>query len=282
MSKPRDPSSAELSSAVALAKRLMIGAVLLLLAGASARADDVARDAMAAKAARLIAAYPDHLERLDGNMLVWKDGERMPFEDGVAGKSADALLDNPDIEDQFTYAYPLADQPVTPPPPNFDPGRIRNQAFFTKMYGDCKKGLGDKLVTIDWLPKKKGGRLQTTTVNGIDKKLKAISDELDALPGKYDAFLVPSAGSYVCRAIAATNRRSGHAYGFAVDINATHADYWLWNKSSSKDKAAPYHNRVPIEIVRIFEKHGFIWGGRWYHFDTMHFEYRPELIGAAP
>ena len=34
-----------------------------------------------------------------------------------------------------------------------------------------------------------------------------------------------------------------------------------------------------MEIVRIFEKHGFIWGGRWYHYDTMHFEYRPELLG---
>ena len=31
----------------------------------------------------------------------------------------------------------------------------------------------------------------------------------------------------------------------------------------------------------IFEKHGFIWGGRWYHYDTMHFEYRPELVGAV-
>jgi hypothetical protein len=30
--------------------------------------------------------------------------------------------------------------------------------------------------------------------------------------------------------------------------------------------------------VEIFEKHGFIWGGRWYHYDTMHFEYRPEIL----
>ncbi len=30
--------------------------------------------------------------------------------------------------------------------------------------------------------------------------------------------------------------------------------------------------------IDIFERHGFIWGGRWYHFDTMRFEYRPELL----
>ena len=29
------------------------------------------------------------------------------------------------------------------------------------------------------------------------------------------------------------------------------------------------------------EAEGFIWGGRWYHYDTMHFEYRPELLDDA-
>nr|WP_310556777.1 M15 family metallopeptidase [Flavobacterium sp.] len=35
---------------------------------------------------------------------------------------------------------------------------------------------------------------------------------------------------------------------------------------------------MPQKIVAIFEKYGFIWGGNWTHYDTMHFEYRPELI----
>jgi D-alanyl-D-alanine carboxypeptidase len=39
-----------------------------------------------------------------------------------------------------------------------------------------------------------------------------------------------------------------------------------------------HRNRLPFDIVQIFEKHGFIWGGKWGHFDTMHFEYRPELL----
>ena len=42
-----------------------------------------------------------------------------------------------------------------------------------------------------------------------------------------------------------------------------------------------YRNRMPKEIVDIFERHGFIWGGKWYHYDTMHFEYRPELLDDA-
>jgi len=28
-----------------------------------------------------------------------------------------------------------------------------------------------------------------------------------------------------------------------------------------------YKTRFPGEIVRIFKAHGFIWGGKWYHYD---------------
>jgi hypothetical protein len=31
-------------------------------------------------------------------------------------------------------------------------------------------------------------------------------------------------------------------------------------------------------VIRAFEGEGFIWGGKWPWFDTMHFEYHPELI----
>jgi hypothetical protein len=50
-----------------------------------------------------------------------------------------------------------------------------------------------------------------------------------------------------------------------------------WDGGGS-DKALSYRNDTPAEIVKIFGKQGFIWGGRWFHYDTMHFEYRPELI----
>ena len=40
--------------------------------------------------------------------------------------------------------------------------------------------------------------------------------------------------------------------------------------------------QIPTEIIDIFERRGFIWGGKWSHYDTMHFEYRPELLTAPP
>ena len=69
-------------------------------------------------------------------------------------------------------------------------------------------------------------------------------------------------------------------FGTAIDVAAAHSQYWLRAKLGAGGHIA-YKNEIPLEIVRIFEAHGFIWGGKWYHYDTMHFEYRPELIGGG-
>ena len=68
-----------------------------------------------------------------------------------------------------------------------------------------------------------------------------------------------------------------YGIGIAVDLAVRQSDYWRWYKPGP-DGRFRYRNRIPWKIVEIFEKHGFIWGGKWYHFDTMHFEYRPELL----
>ncbi|MBN9071220.1 MAG: M15 family metallopeptidase [Rhizobiales bacterium] len=70
---------------------------------------------------------------------------------------------------------------------------------------------------------------------------------------------------------------SMHAYGAAIDLNTKYTAYWQWQKPDAAGHIK-WSNRIPKEIVDIFERHGFIWGGRWYHYDTMHFEYRPEML----
>ena len=79
---------------------------------------------------------------------------------------------------------------------------------------------------------------------------------------------------YFWRAIAKTNRLSPHSFGIAVDLNPDKGPYWQW----SKLRPHPLQKTFPPAIVSLFEDNGFIWGGKWEHFDLMHFEYRPELI----
>jgi hypothetical protein len=228
-------------------------------------------------AARLKSAYPAFITGIEGNKIVFKDGT-LPLDDGK-DKSFDAWLAHPDIKDMFRYPYPRG-APATQPPRDFDPGRARNAEFFTKIYGDCRKSaFAASLTTISWLPKKSGQRIEISRLNGAAEHLLAISNELDALPAEFNVFLVPSAGGYVCRSIAGTDQRSGHGYGIAIDIATKHSHYWRWAKGGPGGSPT-YQNDIPMKIVDIFEKHGFIWGGRWYHYDTMHFEYRPELVGA--
>ena len=229
------------------------------------------------KIAALVAAYPDHIATQDDNELVMKDGTRFAIDDGKGEKPFETLLNQPDIADQFYVPYRLGNAGF-PPGVDEDPGRVRFEPLFRKMYGDCQKGeVEGRLVTVKWLPKNKGGSVKVTSINGVAKALEAVSAELDELPQKFMRYLKPSAGTYNCRVIAGTKRMSMHSYAASIDINTKVSDYWRWSKAD-KDGKYPYKNQVPIEIVEIFEKHGFIWGGKWYHYDTMHFEYRPELV----
>jgi D-alanyl-D-alanine carboxypeptidase len=235
-----------------------------------------------AEALRILsAAYPQALAAPESNTVVFKDGTRMQFDDGKGEKDFDTLLKTPDIKDMFAIPYPRLWRSA-PPALNEDPGRIRNVVFFKKMYGDCDKGeVTHNLVDITWLPKRLGTRLKITKINGVAEQLAAVSRALDELPQHFMPFLSPPAGTYNCRPIAGTQRVSAHGLGIAVDIATRHSHYWRWSKPDA-DGRLTYKNEIPREIVDIFEKHGFIWGGKWYHYDTMHFEYRPEILAAAP
>ena len=193
--------------------------------------------------ATLVKAYPDFLDRIDGNDLVWKDGTRQRIDDGKAAKSFEAMLDDPDIKDMFALKTNIA------------------------------AGAAD----VVWLRSKYGKIVRFSKINGAAAALQKVADELDRLPDKFLEYLRPLQGSYNCRPIAGTNRLSAHGLGIAVDIAAAHSHYWLWSKPDASGRVS-YKNEIPWEIVRVFEAHGFVWGGKWYHYDTMHFEYRPEIL----
>jgi D-alanyl-D-alanine carboxypeptidase len=223
----------------------------------------------------LARAYPDQVASIDATSLTFRDGARLPLSDGIAGKSEAERIAHADIDDMFVERY----RPGPPAgPPTSDPGRARAEAFFNHMYGDCMRGeTSRRLRPVRWMAGRGGAPIQFTTVNHAADHLEAVIAELERLPPAMTRYLVPSAGTFNCRSIAGTDQRSMHAWGAAVDISTAQADYWRWAGGES----AHYRNRIPYEIVEIFERHGFIWGGKWRHFDTMHFEYRPELLPPA-
>ncbi len=228
--------------------------------------------------ARLVQAYPGKLCGARANTLVWCDGTGMVFDDGKK-KSFEKKLVEPDLEDQMSQEYPRGWSPPTPP--NLDPGRIRHLPFFKKMYGSTADEVRAGLKTVTWLPGVAGNKIRVTSVNGVDKKLSDISSEILRLDRGIARKVRRVSGAFRWRKIAGTRRLSPHSFGIAVDIGVEHSDYWRWTKPGP-DGLFRFSNRFPLEVVEIFERHGFIWGGKWYHFDSMHFEYRPELAFSAP
>jgi len=256
---------------------------LALMAGVLAGLAPTQAPAETTSIERLIRAYPAQLTHIAGDHLVWRDGTRMSLAVPAAPRTREAMLARPALPDIFWDPYPTG-WPA-PPQDGADPGRARPVAFFDKMYGSCARGeVAGRLRSVRWPGPSGPHVIKVTTVNSVAERLTAVSAEVARLPPAISGQLVPPAGGYNCRPVAGTERASPHGWGIAVDIGLGSADYWLWTKGARPGAPPPWRNRIAPEIVQIFERHGFIWGGRWSHFDTMHFEYRPELLGqpAAP
>lgn len=221
------------------------------------------------KLLNLVRSYPAFLDSADEKNLYWKDGTVMIYDDGISNKSHDEMLDNPDIEDMLFQDYVKGENWDMPPTENFEPGRIRYEPFFLKMYGNSSSEVSSNVVSVTWVD---GSELSFSSVNGAADSLVKVIEELNQLPQEFKKYLVNPGGTFVWRNIAGTDRLSNHSFATAIDINTKYSAYWKWNKNLT------YQNQIPMEIVEIFEKYGFIWGGKWYHYDTMHFEFRPELL----
>ncbi|HEX5709988.1 MAG TPA: M15 family metallopeptidase, partial [Sulfuricurvum sp.] len=219
--------------------------------------------------------YGNLIAHANNETLILKDGTSLPYKTPDSKTTWDEKINHSDLEMQLSQAYD-AGGIETPPPYLFDPGRLRYQPFFQALYGKDKKEIEKNLVMISWPTLKGTVKLPVNQVGGVDKKLYAIGQEIAKLPKK-DRIWAQGATTYAYRVIKDTDRLSMHSFGIAIDLAPATTQYWK-DEAPSETAKIGYKNTMPLSIVRIFEKHGFIWGGRWYHYDTMHFEYRPELL----
>lgn len=219
-------------------------------------------------------AYPEYINQITSTYIDWRDGTRMQ----IGGSS---MLMNW-FRGKSMHADKNSDM-IT----EKDVVHARFEPFFKKMYGRTPREVGKHLVTIYWMPHVFGNRypLKVTTVNDVDKKLKRISANLEKLPPEFHKYLENPGGSYYWRKVEGESSLSAHSFGIAIDINLRYSNYWLWDYqkthkpiSDLRTHKLSCQNRIPMEIVKVFEDEGFYWGGRWYFYDTMHFEYRPDLL----
>lgn len=222
--------------------------------------------------------YPSLIKSANESSLTLNDGTIFPYHTDTPKEKWDDKINNADLSTQLEQHYD-AGGIDTPPSYLQSPGRLRYQPFFQALYGKDKKAIEKNLVSIKWPTLKGSVNLPVTKVDGVDKKLYAIGQEIARLPKK-ERIWAEGATTYCYRVIKDTDRLSMHSYGIAIDLAPNTTQYWK-DEASSETAKIGYKNTMPLSIVRIFEKHGFIWGGRWYHYDTMHFEYRPELLAPS-
>ena len=225
---------------------------------------------------RLLKAYPEQIISFDGTYLHMKNGETILYDDHVK-RHHKQIINHASVKDQFHWPYSPGTHGI--PPKEFaDPGRPDHQDLFTAMYGDTKDAVLARLTTIDWCPKLTGQRIRVTTTNGVDQALAKVSETLDTKE-EWKPYVENIGGTFAWRKVSGSDRLSLHSFGIAIDINVSKSNYWQWdNHTTDEDAKIGYKNHIPIELVEIFEASGFIWGGKWYHYDTMHFEYRPEFF----
>ena len=248
---------------------------ILLLAGCSSSKTSLSNQ-IPPEVEVLKSTYPNHILTYKKGKIILANGTKVVFDDKKQ-KTHNQLINSADIQDIFSIKYPKGE--LAPAiAKNSDPGRYRNEKLLKAVYGKNEDEVKKKLVTISWCPKLVNQQLLVTTVNGVDKQFLKVSAELDEHP-EWAEYLI-SAGTFNWRTIRGSKMLSAHCFGIAIDINTAYSSYWKKDYPGfSEDQAINgYQNQIPQGIIDIFEKHGFIWGGKWYHYDSMHFEYRPELL----
>ena len=252
-----------------------------LLAGtiaATAPAQATSRDnvvTLTERVALLHQSYPDLIYSVTNNVLRLMNNRTVIIKNDRQRRYLAGHRDA-DIADQLAQIYPLGTC-AKGRKADFDPGRTRSQAFLRAAYGANLHQVKRTTETVDWF----GTEVRFSTRHGAAHALRRVRAELLKLPAKYQGAFKRPARTLDWVNVANMEQLSVHAFAIAIDLSPEVGDHWLKNRVGPRRKRIRYRNRVPPAVVAAFERHGFIWGGRWHRYETAHFEYRPAMIAIA-
>jgi peptidoglycan LD-endopeptidase CwlK len=264
----------------------------------------------ATKCQRVLRAYCPAFKSItsknDKFLFTLTSGEQVFCDDQMNYDMMDPVQYNlrinaPDLSSIIEWEYPLGKITFPVTLKDGDPGRIRYEPLLLNIYGNSETDVKKNLVDVQFLGKK----LRINGQHGAADALASIGKELESIEGFQKQFWKSRdySGAFSWRKIAGTDRLSVHSFGAAVDFTIKNDNnkktYWLWaaecivpgckkteenlivipvNEKSLDTFVIKDSDLTSEQVVSIFEKYGYIWGGKWHHFDTMHFEYRPEFL----
>lgn len=225
-------------------------------------------------------ALVDTVTYTEDDAVFFIGGEPIYFQDGrmLAGDR----LSEADHFDPIFYEYSL--KPLTQPLPlSEDP--LYSRDLLERLFGRTEPEIRSHGRSATFL-----GRKVFVNEFCLDA-LREVEDDIQRMsPEQQDvADWVSSinvAYSFINRDITGSESRSYHSWGLALDLVPKsfrgRPVYWRWSRVLDPDgwyRIPPKARWSPPQaVIEAFEAHGFVWGGKWSHFDAMHFEYRPEVI----
>lgn len=228
------------------------------------------------RVAALQRAYPDLIYSVSRNTMRLMSNRTIVIDDRRRKDFGERLHDA-DIEDQLWQVYPLG-KCHTGRRANFDPGLIRSQEFLRLAYGINEHQVKRYTTMVDWF----GTQVRFSTRNGAADALRRVRDQLMQLPENYRGTLKSPERTMEWKTLPDSEQLDVHSFAIAIDLKTEPGDSWRrLHDGMNRPVYGRFNNRIPPAVVAIFENNGFIWGGKWNHFETTHFEYRPELIAIA-
>lgn len=223
-----------------------------------------------------------------GKSFSWAEGRLLPFENrrGWVEYAPHSFYEYPrEVPDVAGWSPEKLAQAEARLADRVATNLKRDPAFFDALWGIHNRGTADaaqrKIVFLG---------MTVSVHKQLIEPLRRVQSKLEtarATDPSLDGFLkgLRRLEGYNWRDIAGTQSRSNHAYGTAIDIiPRTYGGkypYWLWvaQEADGWYRQAWKHRWQPHPtLVNAFEDEGFVWGGKWLLFDTIHFEYRPEIL----
>jgi hypothetical protein len=219
------------------------------------------------------------------------DGRSLEFYDRIESMDLASLLMIP---------YVPGVVPLPEKRRNHDPGRLHVDDLQASVFGGTREEVRANLTSVEFL----GQKIPFQKHLGAAAALGRVGKQIMAAAAKdpkLAKFIEPFTSKKIdlrnytnaWRTVKGTTRLSSHSFATAIDLLTNVGPmYWLWDATKADPERAKRGEVgfrdihfvarakpiMPQPIVDAFEANGFIWGGKWNHYDTMHFEYRPEFF----